>query len=319
MSTEARKAIIVAGPTAVGKSEYAVEIAERYGGEVVSADSMQVYKGLDIGTAKPPRELLDRVPHHLIGVIDPASEFSAAAYREIAAEAIRDTFRRGKLPVIAGGTGLYIHGLLYGMEFSGAGRDDALREKYEAMASEFGNLAIYDILIEKDPAVAERIHPNNRKKVIRALERIERGGETDGLRTFAESRVPGGLFDPIFLLLTRDREELYRRVEARVDALMDAGLADEVRGLMDSGLSRAHMSMLGIGYKELLGCFEGEYDMTRAVYLIKLHTRRYAKRQLTWFKRYGDAHVFNLSVYDGDREAALREVFREIDGALATT
>jgi tRNA dimethylallyltransferase len=311
-----RKAIIVAGPTAVGKSEYAVEIAERYGGEIVSADSMQIYRGLDIGTAKPSESLLSRVPHHLIGAVEPAESFSVAAYRERAVAAIESIFARRRLPVIAGGTGLYIHSLLRDMAFSGAGRDDALRERYENEAERFGNASVYGILKEKDPEAAKRIHPNDRKRVVRALERLERGAEGDGLRAFAQSDASSGLFVPVFLLLTRDRKELYARIEARVDALMAAGLVDEVRRLRDRGLSRAHMSMLGIGYKELLDCFDGVCDTDRAVYLIKLHTRRYAKRQLTWFGRYDEAHVFNLSEY-GTERSALEAIFRVTDAELS--
>ncbi|MDR0357477.1 MAG: tRNA (adenosine(37)-N6)-dimethylallyltransferase MiaA [Clostridiales Family XIII bacterium] len=309
------KAIIVAGPTAVGKSEFAAALAERYDGEVVSADSMQVYRGLDIGTAKPSRDLLARVPHQLIGVVDPAEPFSVAEYRARAEVVIRDIFARGRIPVIAGGTGLYIHALLFDMDFSGAGRHDALREKYESQAERFGNLRIYDILKERDPEAAARIHPNNRKRVVRALERLETGDEEDGLRDFARASAPSGLFDPVLLILTRDREELRVRIDERTDALMRAGLADEVRGLRERGLSREHISMLGIGYKELLAYLEGEYDEERAVELIKLHTRRYAKRQVTWFKRYADAETFNLSAYENE-EAALRAVFLVADAAI---
>jgi tRNA dimethylallyltransferase len=259
--------------------------------------------------------MLSRVPHHLIGIADPFEGYSVAEYRARAAAAVRSVFERGKLPVIAGGTGLYIHALLYNMDFSGAGRSESLREKYESDADHFGNNYIYDILKEKDPAAAERIHANNRRRVVRALERIEQGGEGAGLRAFDQTRTPSGLFVPVFLLLTRDRDELYRRVDDRVDALMDEGLADEVRRLRAEGLSQAHISMLGIGYKELFGYFDGAYDLEHAVYLIKLHTRRYAKRQLTWFKRYAEARTFNLSEYP-DRTAALNAIFRETDEAL---
>ncbi|MDR2157397.1 MAG: tRNA (adenosine(37)-N6)-dimethylallyltransferase MiaA, partial [Clostridiales Family XIII bacterium] len=311
----AEKAIVVMGPTAVGKSEFAADIAERYGGEIVSADSMQIYRDMDVGTAKPSAALLSRVPHHLIGFADPGEAFSVAAYRARAAAVIASLFARGKLPVIAGGTGLYIHALLCDMDFSGAGRDRALRENYASAAERFGNGYIYGILKEKDPVAAERIHPNDGRRVIRALERMERGGEADGLRAFERSFAPAGLFTPVPVLLTRDREELYRRIEERVDVLMGTGLADEVRRLRDRGFSRADSAMLGIGYKELFGYLDGDYDLDRAVYLIKLHTRRYAKRQLTWFRRYTDAHVFNLSEY-ADRKSALDAVFRVTDAAL---
>jgi tRNA dimethylallyltransferase len=310
-----QSAIIVAGPTAVGKSDYAVEIAERYGGEIVSADSIQIYKGLNIGAAKPSQDMLARVPHHLIDVAEPSCGFSVAEYREHAAHTIRSIFERNKTPVIAGGTGLYIHSLLYEMDFSGAGRDDVLRAKYESEAEHFGNESIYAILKEKDPQAAERIHPNNRRRVIRALERIERGTAPDGLKAFTQAQTPTDFFTPVFLLLTRDREELYYRIEMRVDAFIDAGLVDEVRGLRESGLSREHISMLGIGYKELLDCLEGAYDLDQAIYLIKLHTRRYAKRQLTWFSRYEGVHVFNLSAY-ADKESVLRAIFRITDAHI---
>ncbi|MDR0851115.1 MAG: tRNA (adenosine(37)-N6)-dimethylallyltransferase MiaA, partial [Clostridiales Family XIII bacterium] len=246
------KAIVVIGPTAVGKTEYAIEIAERYNGEIVSADSMQIYRGLDIGTAKPSVEELARVPHHMIGFVDPAREYSAAKYREDAAAIIFDIRARGRLPVICGGTGLYINALIYDMDFSGTGKDEAIRGKYEELADVYGSMYIYGILKERDPEGAERIHPNNKKRIIRALERLETGGESEGLHEFERSFVPGSLFDPVLILLERSREELLIRIDARVDRLIATGLEEEVRGLIDAGLGSGHISMLGIGYKELM-------------------------------------------------------------------
>jgi tRNA dimethylallyltransferase len=307
-----KTAIIIAGPTAVGKSEAALAVCERYGGELVSADSIQVYRGLDIGTAKPSAADRARVPHHMIDRADPDGGFSVAEYREQAGAAIWDIFARGAVPVIAGGSGLYINSLIYDMDFSGAAGDPAYREKLNALADDFGNSYIYDILRERDPAGAGRIHANNRKKVIRALERIERGGESSGLNDFEQSFRPGSLIEPLTIVLTRSRAELYELIEERVDRMMAAGLTGEVRGLADAGVSGEAISLLGIGYKETMGYLRGEYDLSEAVRLIKRNSRRYAKRQLTWFRRWEDAFFFEI---EGKTpvSAVLPELFALID------
>jgi tRNA dimethylallyltransferase len=308
-----RGAIVIAGPTAVGKSEAAIAVCERYGGELVSADSMQIYRGLDIGTAKPSREDRTRVPHHMIDIADPREFFSVAEYRERAGSVIEDILRRGALPVIAGGSGLYLNSLIYDMDFSGASACAAYRERLNSLADDFGNSYIYGILRERDPAGAERIHANNRKKVIRALERLELGGESAGLKDFEQSLRPGRLIEPLTIVLTRGRAGLYEIIEARTDAMIAAGLEGEVRGLAESGLSDAMISMLGIGYKEMLAHIRGDYAIDEAVRLIKRNSRRYAKRQLTWFRRWENA-LF-LEIPD---KAPVSEVMPELYGIIDT-
>jgi tRNA dimethylallyltransferase len=316
MANDTRAAIVIAGPTAVGKSEAALAVCERYGGEIVSADSMQIYRGLDIGTAKPTNGERARVPHHMIDVADPHEAFSVAEYRAQAETAIDGIFARGVLPVICGGSGLYINSLLYDMDFSGAAGDAGLREKYAALARDFGNSYIYDILQSKDPAGAEKLHANDRKKVIRALERIEKGGERTGLKGFERSFTAGNLIDPLLIVLTRDRADLYELIESRVDRMIDAGLEGEVRELIGSGMPENAISLLGIGYKEMLAYLRGDYDLPEAVRLIKQNSRRYAKRQMTWFRRWENALFFEIAGKTPVRDV-LPELFAVIDAEYA--
>jgi tRNA dimethylallyltransferase len=310
-----RKAVILAGPTAVGKSEAALAVCERYGGELISADSMQIYRGLDIGTAKPSAAERARVPHHMIDIADAGDFFTVAEYRALAGEVIEGVFARGALPVVSGGTGLYINSLIYDMDFSGASGDREFRERYNSLAEDFGNSYIYDILRDKDPDGAAAIHANDRKKVIRALERVEKGGEGAGLRGFEESFQKSDLIDPLLIVLTRDRADLYELIEKRTDKMIANGLEDEVRGLAAAGLTTEKISMLGIGYKEMLAYLNGEYDFAEALRLIKQNSRRYAKRQLTWFRRWEDAVFFEI---EGNTSVAevLPELFELIDTAL---
>ena len=289
------KTIFIIGPTAVGKTEIAINLANTYGCEIVSADSMQIYKGLDIGTAKPSTADLTRAPHHMIDIVDPSESYSVADYKEDAEEVINNLRTIGIRPLVAGGTGLYINSLIYNMDFSGSGRIDGFREKYEKIAEEYGNEYIYNILLEKDPDAADKVHANNTKRVIRALERLELGKEKEGLKPFVDSYDSNPLIDPTIILLTREREEIIDRIEKRVDKMIDMGLEGEVRNLLDSGLSATNISMLGIGYKEIIRYIDGEFGLEEAVRLIKRNTRRYAKRQMTWFRRYEDAHQIDLT------------------------
>lgn len=306
-----RKSIVIVGPTAVGKTEYAIDIANRYKGEVVSADSMQIYKGFDIGSAKPTKEERNQAKHHLIDMIDPKEDFSVAQYQSLASEVIEQLFEKDLTPVIAGGTGLYVNSLIYDMDFSHTGRHEQIRKKLEREADLLGNDHLHQMLAKQDPEAASRLHPNNLKRVIRALELIETSDGESSLRSFEQSFKPNKLMDPIIIFLTRDREELYERIEKRVDILMDAGLVDEVRKLKESGLSNEHISMKGIGYKEIAGYIDGEYDEERAVYLTKRNSRHYAKRQLTWFKRYPNSHIFNLSEYESKGLTQVDQIDKE--------
>ncbi|MDR1495459.1 MAG: tRNA (adenosine(37)-N6)-dimethylallyltransferase MiaA [Clostridiales Family XIII bacterium] len=313
---EVGDSVVIMGPTAVGKSDVAVLVAERLGGEIVSADSMQIYRGLDIGAAKPSAELRARVPHRMIDVADPDEDYSVARYRRAAGEAIADVFARSGVPVIVGGTGLYLHSLIYDMDFGGAKPDGGARAAYERLASERGAEHVHGLLARRAPEAAAKIHPNNVKRVIRALERVsandagESAADVSGAyKPFGFSLRGGGLIDPALFLLTRERADLVRRIGERVDAMMRAGLVEETERLAKRGLTTKHLAMLGIGYKETLGYLNGEYGLEEAIELIKIHTRRYAKRQTTWFKRYEDARVVDLTA-TSESEAAAEIVAR---------
>ncbi|MBQ4339839.1 MAG: tRNA (adenosine(37)-N6)-dimethylallyltransferase MiaA [Firmicutes bacterium] len=301
-----RKILILAGPTAVGKTEYSLELAKLLDGEIVSADSMQLYKYMDIGSAKPTKEEMAQAVHHMVDEIDPREEFSVFIYSEMAKKAIEDIFSRGKTPIISGGTGLYINSLIYKMDFSAMPDNKEGRKKLENIAETKGKEALHDMLKEKDPKAAERIHPNNVKKVIRALEMLEEG--QGRVREFSESFVKTDDYDHCFIGLYRDREELYDRINKRVDILMDMGLLEEIKMLDEMGLTEEHISMKGIGYKELFGYIREEYDLEEAVYLIKRNTRHYAKRQMTWLRRYEDINWINLS--EKTKDEALEDILK---------
>ena len=295
------KIIAIAGPTAVGKTKFAIEIAKEFNGEIVSCDSMQLYKYMNIGSAKPTPDEMSQIKHHLVDFLDPREEFSVAQYQKLAKQAIKDILSAGKLPVISGGTGLYLNSLLYEMDFSAAPQDLSYRNSLAEIAEKEGSLALHNILADKDKAAAASIHPNNTKKIIRALERLKEGEGT--VRPFNSISEPVKDYDTILIGLTRDRAELYDRINTRVDILMEQGLADEVRGLMKIGLTPEHISMKGIGYKEIMDHFLGKYSLEEAVNIVKKNTRHYAKKQLTWFRRYDKMNWYNISEYDGDIDA----------------
>lgn len=304
-----REIIVVCGPTAVGKTEYAIEIALKTGGEIVSCDSMQLYKYMDIGSAKPTYEEQSKVKHYLVDEIDPFQPFSAAKYQSLAKEAIEEIFAKGKTPVIVGGTGLYLNALLYDMDFSAPPRNDAFRDQLYREADEFGPEFLHEKLIKADPDAAARIHPNNIKKVIRALEAAEQG---ERVKDFAKDLVPTKDYSKTMLCLTRNREELYGRINLRVDLLVEKGLLDEVKELLAMGLSESDISMKGIGYKEIIGYYHGQYSLAEAIDLVKKNTRHYAKRQLTWFKRYKEMQWFNISDYPSDQDC-LKEIYKWLE------
>ncbi len=304
-----RTIVVIAGPTAVGKTEYAIEIAKRINGEIISCDSMQLYKYMDIGSAKPTKEQMAEVKHYLIDMIDPGEEFSVAMYQKLAKEAIEEVFSGGKVPIIAGGTGLYLNSLIFDMDFSappGDGPFNQFRQELYDLAEAEGNEALYDKLKALDAEKAKEIHPNNVKKVVRAIEALKLGSAVKPLSSL-ETKTSD--YDVILICLTRDREELYNRINRRVDILVDLGLVSEVNALKSQNLCSENISMKGIGYKEILAYLEGEYTLERAIELIKRNTRRFAKRQLTWFRRYDDMQWFNLSNYK-DENTALEEVLQ---------
>lgn len=286
-----RKIIVIAGPTACGKTEYAIRVAENTGGEIVSCDSMQIYKYMSIGSAKPTAEELARAKHWLVDEIDPREDFSVARYRDMAKDAINDILSRGKTPIIAGGTGLYLNSLLYDMDFSEADRDLELRQTLMDEADLFGPEYVYKKLEAIDPVKASKIHPNNLKKVIRALEGASNG---KGIAEFSELTARTGDYDVLLIGLTRDREELYDRINRRVDIMVEQGLFGEVEELLEMGLQEEDISMKGIGYKEVIAFYDGQMTEDEAIDKIKQNTRHLAKRQLTWFKRNPSIHWLPL-------------------------
>lgn len=277
--------IVVEGPTASGKTALAVEIAKQVGGEVVSADSMQIYKYMDIGSAKPTKEEMQGIPHHMIDIVMPDCNYSLSDYVKEAHKVIADISGRGKIPVMAGGTGLYINTVMNNISLSD--EEDTggkVREALEKFLAENGQEALFEKLRNIDPESAEKIHPNNTKRVIRAIEIFENTGKTMSQQNEMSRKSPQ-IYKTAEFAVEFDREVLYDRINRRVDIMFEEGLVDEVRHCADMGCTRAHTSMQAIGYKEILDYFEGLCTLSEAKDKIKQETRRYAKRQLTWFKR----------------------------------
>lgn len=294
--------IAVVGPTASGKSAVADLVAEALGSEVVSADAMQVYRGMDIGTAKTPASER-RVPLLLVDVADPTEPYSAALYQRDSRRAIDRLRAEGRVPVLCGGTGLYVRAALDEMEFPRGEVDGAARQRYQDLAGKLGPEGVHALLAERDPESAVLIHPHNVRRVVRALEMLDEG--VSYARQSAGFSEPREHYPSLQFALTMDRARLYARIDARVDAMMRAGLLDEVRGLMDAGAADALTSRQAIGYKELIDALEGRCTIGEAVDLIKLRSRRYAKRQLSWFRRDPRITWLDMDVLDADGAARL--------------
>ena len=275
--------VCVVGPTASGKTALGVWLAKHYNGEVVSCDSMQIYRRMDIGTAKPTREEMDGVPHHMIDVADPEEDYSAERYRREAVPVVDDILARGKLPIIVGGTGLYLDALLNGHDF--AVKSTGWREKLQKKYDEEGIQPLWEALTEIDPESATRLHPMDTKRVIRALEVWYETGETISAHNAATRLLPPRYTALKLGLNYENRADLYARIDARVEEMAASGLADEVRALLESGVSSSCTAMQAIGYKELCAAVEDGGDLTAALDEVKLRSRQYAKRQLTWFRR----------------------------------
>ena len=301
VKTEKTPLLIVAGPTATGKSDSAVELALRMNGEVISADSMQVYRGMDIGSAKVTVEEMRGVPHHLIDCADPSENWNVVRFQKEARRAVQDIASRGRLPILCGGTGFYIQALLYDIDFTQMDENTPLRDRLSALAAEKGPEAVHALLLEKDPASAAAIHPNNLKRVIRAIEFMEESGGSIAAHNL-QQRERESAYRSVFFVLTMDRARLYERIDRRVDIMMERGLVDEVAGLRAMGIQRDSTSMQGIGYKQIYGYLDGEYDLEEAVRLIKRDTRHFAKRQLTWFKREKDVIWTDLDRFENRQQ-----------------
>ena len=279
------KILVICGPTASGKTALAVELALRHRGEVVSADSMQIYRRMDIGTAKPTREEMWGVPHHMLDVADPEEDFSVARYVDMAAKCVDDILSRGKLPILAGGTGLYIDSLLSGRTFAPFQPDSPLRGQLEEQLRREGGAAMLARLAQVDPDSAARLHPNDEKRIVRALEVYQSTGKTITQHNLETQAIPPR-YDALTLALAFERrEDMWSRIDRRVDQMMDQGLVAEVQGLLDSGVPAKCTAMQAIGYKEMAAALLSGGDVRSAAEEIQLRSRQYAKRQLTWFKR----------------------------------
>ena len=276
--------IVIGGPTACGKTGFSIQLAKKIGGEIISADSMQVYRYMDIGTAKVTPEEADGVPHYLIDVFDPDEEYNVMIFQQKAKAYMEEIWAKGKVPILVGGTGFYINALLYDNDFTETENDTSYREECYRLAQEQGPEVLFERLKEVDPAYAEIMHANNVKRVTRALEYHYLTGQKFSEHN-AEQKEKETPYNAAVIILNMDREKLYERIELRIDLMMEQGLLEEVRGLLEKGYSPDLVSMQGIGYKEFVPYFNGECTLEEAVTQLKTNTRRFAKRQLTWFRR----------------------------------
>lgn len=276
--------VILTGPTAVGKTALSISLAKAIQGEIISADSMQVYKHMDIGSAKIMPEEMDGVPHYLVDILKPTEEFHVVKFQTLAKEAMSEIYAKGKIPILVGGTGFYIQSVLYDIDFTQSEEDEAFRAELEQFAKEKGTEALFERLRAVDPKSCEIIHANNVKRVIRAIEFYEKTGKPISEHN-EEQRDNESPYNFAYFVLNDDRTEIYERIDKRVDKMLAAGLVDEVQKLKNMGCTRNMVSMQGLGYKEILEYLDGECTLEDAVYRIKRDTRHFAKRQLTWFRR----------------------------------
>ena len=303
--------IILTGPTAVGKTDLSIQLAKVINGEIISADSMQVYRHMDIGSAKVTPEEMDGVPHHLIDVLEPEEEFNVVVFQKLAKEALTGIYERGHIPIIVGGTGFYIQALLYDIDFTENDGDTAIRRELEKLAQTQGAGCLHQMLQEIDPESAAAIHQNNVKRVIRAIEFYRQTGKKISLHNEQE-REKQSPYQFLYYVLDTDRKTLYERIDRRVDLMMEHGLVDEVKHLADMGCTRDMVSMQGLGYKEILDYLSGEIPLEEAVYILKRDTRHFAKRQITWFKRERDVRWLELEQFQNDRKKVLEHILDEI-------
>ena len=305
--------IILTGPTAVGKTKLSIELAKAVNGEIISADSMQVYKRMTIGTAKILPEEMQGVPHHLIDILEPSEEFNVVLFATLAKEAMERCWKNGKIPILVGGTGFYIQAVLYDIDFTENDDDKSYREELEQIAAKEGAEVLHKRLQEIDAKAAEEIHPNNIKRVIRALEFFEKSGGQKISEHNEEQKQKESPYNFAYFVLNDDRASVYERIDKRVDIMLEQGLIDEVKALLEEDISPA-VSMQGLGYKEIVPYLNGECTLEEAVYVLKRDTRHFAKRQITWFKREEDVIWLNRPDYGHSDErilAKMLEILKE--------
>lgn len=304
--------IVIAGPTAVGKTSLSIELAKKINGEIISADSMQVYKHMDIGTAKITKEEMDGIKHYLVDEFEPDEEFNVHVFQKKAKEYINKILEKGKIPILVGGTGFYIQSIIYDIDFTETDTDKSYRLELERMAMEYGNDYLHKMLREVDSDSANQIHPNNVKRVIRALEYYNETNEPISKHNEKE-RQKETIYNLGFYVLTMDRDILYDRINKRVDIMVEDGLIEEVKKLKDMGYSKDLVSMKGLGYKEILDYLDGNYDLDYAIYKLKRDTRHFAKRQLTWFRRENNIKWINVSENNFKLENILNIILKDIE------
>lgn len=289
------KVLILTGPTAVGKTDLSIDLAKKFNASIISADSMQIYEYMDIGSAKIKKEDMKGIKHYLIDEVKPDFNFSVSEFQKKAKKYINDIHKCGKNVIITGGTGLYLNSLIYNMNFANSDANNELRQKLQKELDEYGIDYMHEKLKQLDSDSANRIHKNNTKRVIRAIEVCLSG---EKMNDFSKDLMYNKDYETKIIILNRERENLYQRINKRVDAMFENGLLDEVKGLLKMGYTKDLTSMQGIGYKEVIKYFEGEYTFDEAVEIIKRDSRRYAKRQLTWFRKYKEGHWINLDEYN---------------------
>lgn len=306
--------IILTGPTAVGKTDLSIRLAKEINGEIISADSMQVYRRMNIGTAKITPAEMEGVPHHLIDILEPDEGFNVFLFKELAKRAIEEILSRGRVPVIVGGTGFYIQAVLYDIDFTDNDADDGIRGELTRVYEQKGAEYLHELLREIDPKSAQDIHANNVKRVIRAIEFYRQTGRRISEHN-AGQRENESPYNFAYFVLNDDREALYDRINRRIDKMMEAGLVKEVQGLMEEGLDRSLVSMQGLGYKEIIAYLKGELSLEEAVYILKRDTRHFAKRQLTWFRREKKVDFVELKELGG-REQAFAYIMQKVNRML---
>lgn len=337
---EKKPLVILTGPTAVGKTVLSINLAKRINGEIISADSMQIYKYMDIGTAKITREEMDGVRHFLVDELEPDEEFNVVVFQKMAKAALQDIYSRGKVPIVVGGTGFYIQALLYDIDFTDTKKDSGektaaadtsvllqedkdcchsgneqineYRKKLGKLADEKGGLYLHQMLKEVDEEAADKIHPNNVKRIIRALEYFHETGKKISEHN-KEQQEKVSPYNFVYFVLNNDRDILYKRIDTRVDKMFEAGLVREVESLRQKGYNKELVSMQGIGYKEIFDYLDGAYDEEMAEYVIKRDTRHFAKRQLTWFRRESDVCWMNYQDYSNSKEKMLEAMLDILD------
>lgn len=303
-----QKLIVLTGPTAVGKTEISIELARRINGEIISADSMQVYKYMDIGSAKITPDEMGNIKHYLIDVLDPSEDFNVYRFKCLAKECLNEIYSKNKIPIIVGGTGFYIQALLYDIDFSEEeDTNSEYRQELEKLSEEKGPEFIHDMLKVVDPESAEAIHCNNVKRVIRALEYFHNTNEKISEHNSSQ-RQKDSPYDFRYFVLTDNRDVIYERIDKRVDMMMEQGLLDEVKSLKARGYSMDNISMQGLGYKEILAYLDGKYSLEEAIRIIKRDTRHFAKRQLTWFRREKDVIFINKNEYERNNEKIINHI-----------